>query len=146
MSPHRSAPTLKLASRIDKLLQRELDEGIAPQRMVADGLYARDVLLVCDALVGSELQSLASLFRKAAAADAAAAAIPQHERAGISSFFHSLFGPVSGLPGDSGHDAAPTTQPGRWFRAPMRPTAADYVTRAGVHLKTSNAAGKGQGD
>ena len=68
MSPHRSAPTLKLASRIDKLLQRELDEGIAPQRMVADGLYARDVLLVCDALVGSELQSLASLFRKAAAA------------------------------------------------------------------------------
>ena len=129
---------LKLATRIDKLLQRELGEGIAPSRMRDEPLYARDVLLVCEALPGSELQSLAGLFRKAAA-DSDRSAGPAREVIGIGSLLNSLFGPLSHLPADSSHgpaglhDDAPagaTAPRRRWFSAPMRPTAADYLRRA----------------
>jgi hypothetical protein len=63
------APPLsrKIALRIDTLLQRELGQGIDVQRMLAQPMYARDVLLVCDALRGSDLALLAQQFRDAAA-------------------------------------------------------------------------------
>lgn len=54
---------LKIAQRINLLLQRELAQGIDVQRMLAQPLYARDVLLVCDAVRGSDLAMLAQQFR-----------------------------------------------------------------------------------
>jgi hypothetical protein len=55
----------QLAHRIHLLLRRELGQGIDVVRTQADPLYARDVLLVCDAMPGSELASLAQRFRAA---------------------------------------------------------------------------------
>ena len=54
---------LKIAQRINLLLQRELAQGIDVPRMLAQPLYARDVLLVCDAVRGSDLALLAQQFR-----------------------------------------------------------------------------------
>ena len=54
---------LKIADRMDVLLQAELGLGIDLQRMVGDTLYARDVLLVCEAYHGHELAELARQFR-----------------------------------------------------------------------------------
>jgi hypothetical protein len=83
---------LKIANRMSALLQRELGQGIDVLRMSADPLYARDVLLVCDALDGSTLAALAEAFRKvtSSAADDGAAA----ESSGFSAsrFFSSIFG------------------------------------------------------
>jgi hypothetical protein len=59
---------LKLADRIDALLQHEIGQGIDRQRLLADALYTRDVLLVCDALVATAGPLLARSFRRAAAA------------------------------------------------------------------------------
>ncbi|MDP3084415.1 MAG: hypothetical protein Q8N44_12115 [Rubrivivax sp.] len=49
---------LQIASRIHQRLRRELGQGIDAERLLADRLYARDVLLVCQAL-GGELATLA---------------------------------------------------------------------------------------
>ncbi len=71
---------LKLADRIDALLQHEIGQGIDRQRLLADALYARDVLLVCDALVATAGPLLARAFRRAAVAPeegAASAAAPK---------------------------------------------------------------------
>ena len=54
---------LKIAQRINLLLQHELAQGIDVPRMLAQPLYARDVLLVCDAVRGSDLALLAQQFR-----------------------------------------------------------------------------------
>ena len=56
---------LQLASRIQLLLFRELGEKIAIDRLLANDVYARDVLLVCEALRNDELVELAHRFRKA---------------------------------------------------------------------------------
>jgi hypothetical protein len=74
------SPTLslrhKIAQRLDVLLLRELGQGIDPLRMLAQPLYARDVLLVCDALRGSDLAMLAQQFRDATEQDELAASQP----------------------------------------------------------------------
>ena len=57
---------LKIAERMNALLLHELGQGVAELRMVAEPLYARDVLLVCDAMPGTELATLAQQFRVAA--------------------------------------------------------------------------------
>ena len=54
---------LKIAQRINLLLQRELAQGIDVPRLLAQPLYARDVLLVCDAVRGNDLAMLAQQFR-----------------------------------------------------------------------------------
>ncbi|MEY3296396.1 MAG: hypothetical protein RLZZ451_2444, partial [Pseudomonadota bacterium] len=46
----------------------ELGQGIEAPRMLAEPLYARDVLLVCDALAVTDGPLLARAFRRAAAA------------------------------------------------------------------------------
>jgi len=58
---------LRIANRINLLLLRELGQGIECRRMLVEPLYTRDVLLVCDALPGSDLASLAQHFRLAQA-------------------------------------------------------------------------------
>jgi hypothetical protein len=59
---------LQLASRIQLLLFRELGEKIAIDRLLTNDMYARDVLLVCEALRNDELVDLAHRFRKASPA------------------------------------------------------------------------------
>ena len=56
-----------IAESIGRLLERDLGEGVDARRMLNDPLYARDVLLVCEAERGSELHALARQFRKAPA-------------------------------------------------------------------------------
>lgn len=91
MNTHRR---LKIASRISALLQHHLGEGIDPPRMVVEPLYARDVLLVCEALRGSELAALALQFKRGEpAADAGGA--PGFS---ASRFFHSIFGSTAPAP------------------------------------------------
>jgi hypothetical protein len=58
---------LTVADRIHDLLLRELQEPIDVDRMVQEPLYARDVLLVCEALGDDELTLLARHFRDATA-------------------------------------------------------------------------------
>ncbi len=58
----------KLSERMHELLLRELGQGIDRSRLLLDVLYARDVLLVCEALVGTEGPLFARAFRRAMAA------------------------------------------------------------------------------
>ena len=95
--------SMKIAGRINALLVRELGQGVDPARMLAEPLYARDVLLVCEALPGSELAELAPEFRRAlqaAEADPDARAGPP---SGFrpSRFLNSLFGHSTGSPSHS---------------------------------------------
>ena len=55
----------QLATRIHKLLLREIGHDIEIGRLLDDTRYARDVLLVCDAVPGGEGVPLADLFRAA---------------------------------------------------------------------------------
>ncbi len=85
---------LTIADRMDVLLQAELGLGIDLQRLVGDALYARDVLLVCDAFHGHELADLARQFRaaldEAPAQDDAAPAAAAGWGARSSGFMSSL--------------------------------------------------------
>jgi hypothetical protein len=96
---------LTIAERIKALLLFELDHEIDPQRMVAEPLYARDVLLVCDTFRDGDLASLSRHFRTAAAepppaaaasgqgsAAVRAAAARRGARFNASRFLNSLFG------------------------------------------------------
>jgi len=92
---------LTLADRIHALLVREIGQGVDRQRLLRERLYARDVLLVCDALPQSGLPGLAQQFRQALVAleeantaDAATA----RTRLSASSFFNSLFDSMRGQP------------------------------------------------
>ena len=58
---------LNLATRIHLGLMRELGQGIDVKQMLGSALYARDVLLVCQAFPGSDLQRLGEQFRQASA-------------------------------------------------------------------------------
>jgi hypothetical protein len=111
----------RIADRLDAGLQREIGQGIARERMVHEPLYARDVLLVCDALRGTELERDAQKFR---AAMAAAEPMPDPERTAVaaggrsgfsaSRFLSSLFGPASGLDSTPASEAPPARR-SSWF-------------------------------
>ncbi len=89
---------LKIADRIHLLLVRELGQGLDRQRMLREPLYARDVLLACDALRLTDAPFLAMHFRRCAAspdeANQAAARKPAPKERGFSAsrFLNSLFG------------------------------------------------------
>lgn len=61
---------LQLATRIHYALLREVGFGIDVGRVLKHVLYARDVLLVCDACEGHALRRLAIAFRAASTPDA----------------------------------------------------------------------------
>ena len=65
--PNTAANRLQLANQINSLMLRELGQGIEVEHMLADDRYARDVLLVCQALRGTELAVLAAEFHGASA-------------------------------------------------------------------------------
>jgi len=73
---------LKIAERMDALLLPELGQGVDSLRMVAEPLYARDVLLVCDAMPGTELALLAQQYRAAASEPAQGEATPPRAASG----------------------------------------------------------------
>jgi len=56
-----------LANRIHLALMRELGQGIDLKQMLNSALYARDVLLVCQAYPDTELPQLSEQFREATA-------------------------------------------------------------------------------
>ncbi len=67
----------RIAQRMGQMLLRELGSSVEVKRMLAQPLYARDVLLVCDAMRGSELATLAEQYRAATVAEAEAEAAGQ---------------------------------------------------------------------
>ena len=54
-----------IVSRIDLQLRRHLGQAVDAHRAVSDTRYAKDLLLVCDAMEGTDLPQLASQFRQA---------------------------------------------------------------------------------
>jgi len=95
---------LQLATRIHYALLRELDQGIDVGRMLKHPLYARDVLLVCDACNGNDLPRLAKAYRGAMqeAVDAGAS--------GTSTFgLSALNGSQLSTPGEGWAESVPTT-------------------------------------
>jgi hypothetical protein len=89
---------LKIADRIHLLLVRELGQGLDRQRMVREPLYARDVLLVCDAMRLTDAPFLAMHFRRCAASPDEAEQVAARRAASkgrgfsASRFLNSLFG------------------------------------------------------
>ena len=63
LTPYSSIARLQLAQRIHQVLVCEIDHAIEVERLLTDARYARDVLLVCDALAGGEAPPLAAQFR-----------------------------------------------------------------------------------
>jgi hypothetical protein len=64
-----AAQRQRIAQRIHTELLQELDQGIDVKRMLAQPLYARDVLLVCDAMRDTDLARLAEQYRSASVVD-----------------------------------------------------------------------------
>jgi hypothetical protein len=64
-----AAQLQRIAQRIHTVLSQELDQGIDVKRMLAQPLYARDVLLVCDAMRDTDLPLLAEQYRAASVVD-----------------------------------------------------------------------------
>ncbi|HEY6133450.1 MAG TPA: hypothetical protein VIW70_05695 [Rubrivivax sp.] len=56
---------LQLANRMHLQLLRHLGHGVDIERLLRDSRYARDVLLVCDAMPEHGLRELAARFRGA---------------------------------------------------------------------------------
>jgi hypothetical protein len=54
-----------IVSRIDLQLRRHLGQAVDAHRAVSDTRYAKDLLLVCDAMEGTDLPQLALQFRQA---------------------------------------------------------------------------------
>ncbi len=72
-------PRTVIASRIDLQLRRHLGLGVDAYRALSDDPYARDMLLVCEAMVGTGLPLLARQFRSAGELMAREARRPGHE-------------------------------------------------------------------
>jgi hypothetical protein len=101
-----------IVHRMHLLLRRELGQGIDEARTLADPLYARDVLLVCDAMHGSELPGLAAHYRRVATLPAARPADADELRADAD----------PPTPRGAGGGAAPPARrwlsPARWLARP----------------------------
>ena len=100
----------RITNRINLLLRREIGHGIEVRRMFAEPLYARDVLLVCDAFPGTDLASMAQHFRVALA--------ESQEPGRASGFGAESSGFGASRPSSRGFDAdmaPPPHQVRRWF-------------------------------
>ena len=109
--PPRIHARFPIAESISRLLERDLGQGVDARRMLNDPLYARDVLLVCEAEPGSELDQLAQRFRTA---PAFRMRDPEPASTG---FGASRPGVPSGLPGMAAGRAQrrPWYSPARWL-------------------------------
>jgi hypothetical protein len=86
-----------IAGQIHALLVAEIGQGIESHRMLAEPLYARDVLLVCEALSGTSGAQFAALYRAAAVEPPSQAPEPVRAGNGITALLSSIFGPISAL-------------------------------------------------
>ena len=116
-TPPRIPARFPIAESISRLLQRDLGQGVDARRMLNDPLYARDVLLVCEAEPGSELDQLARRFRKAPAFRMRDPAPTIPGGAPSTGFGASRPGVPSGLPGMAAGDPSrrPWYSPARWL-------------------------------
>ena len=123
---------LKIADCMHELLLHELGQGVDGLRMVAEPLYARDVLLVCDAMPGTELATLAQHFRVAANERPEDEAPPSRPPAPASGFGASVFsrlasgfgrsrpGSPAALEAQADAEDAAAGQPARRWFSPSR--------------------------
>jgi hypothetical protein len=116
MDKHRC---LKVALQISAKLQSELGQGIDAQRMVMEPLYRRDVLLVCDAMVGTEAQSLAASFRQAFALEPPTPLL--RTPLAIGSLLGAVFGKAEAAEKPETPTAPLKRQPGAATRRPQPP-------------------------
>lgn len=58
-------PRAALITDVDTQLRHYLGQGVDVQRTLVDARYARDVLLVCDGMTGTDLPQLSRRFRQA---------------------------------------------------------------------------------
>jgi len=116
-------PRTLIASRIDLHLRRQLGTNVDNCRALTDSRYMRDILLVCDAMTGTELPLLARQFRVAGArvAEQAQPAAGHHtgpaqDWAADTSGFGLTQAPVPSAPSQPGGSTArPWFAPSRWF-------------------------------
>ncbi len=115
-------PRTLIASRIDLQLRRHLDQGVDVYRALSDARYARDMLLVCDAMRCTGLPLLAHQFRQAGALMVRDAKIsgrdvgpPQDWSANTSGFGVSQRPALQDA--TSREDKKPWFSPSRWFEA-----------------------------
>ena len=116
-TPPRIPARFPIAESISRLLERDLGQGVDARRMLNDPLYARDVLLVCEAEPGSELDQLARRFRKAPAFRMRDPEPASPGGAASTGFGASRPGGPSGLPGMAAGRAQrrPWYSPARWL-------------------------------
>jgi hypothetical protein len=113
-----------IASRIDLHLRRHLGTRLDCYRALTDADYVRDVLLVCDAMQGTDLPLLARQFRSAGEHAARSTPAPGHDAgppqgwaADTSGFGLSLPPLADELPLGNATRARPWFSPRRWFGA-----------------------------
>jgi len=113
-------PRTLIANRIDLRLRRHLGAGVDCYRALTDARYVRDVLLVCDAMHGTDLPLLARQFR-AAGERMAQASRPGHDAGPPQGWAvdTSGFGISQPLPDGQAASAClkPWFSPSRWFTA-----------------------------
>ncbi len=105
---------LQLAHRIHTALLREIGQGIDLGRMLQSDLYARDVLLVCEAFAGTDLQQLGSDFVQASRASQA----PSGDEAAASDFAPSSPAGAGQRRSKAAPPPPPSSRwmhPSRWF-------------------------------
>ena len=110
-------PRSVIANRIDLGLRRQLGEGVDAQRTLTDERYARDVLLVCDALKGTDLPVLARQFRTAGEHMAVDRSVGGHEAGPAQDWAMDTSGfGVSDAPADKPKQDKPSWfSPSRWM-------------------------------
>lgn len=115
----------QMAQRLHQLLLHELSYGIDVAQLLNEPLYARDVLLVCEALRGTELATLAADYRRASAgvlgALAAGSLAPGHVLQSTDwSRNTSGFGPLTQPPPQDADSATPSVERRRGWAPPWR--------------------------
>lgn len=110
-TPPRIPARFPIAESISRLLERDLGQGVDARRMLNDPLYARDVLLVCAAQPGSDLDQLARQFRKAPAFRMRDPALPATGAAPSTGFGASR----PGVPAELSDLAASQTRRRPWY-------------------------------
>jgi hypothetical protein len=110
---------LQIATRMHFVLMRELGQGIDVGRMLKHEIYARDVLLVCDAYNGHELGQLAKAFRSAGDEPAPTAAAPLSTYEYRDSQFAPQVSSLAPMPAVAARDTTPAS-PRTWFDRMLR--------------------------
>jgi hypothetical protein len=106
-------PRAVIANRIDLGLRRHLGEGVDAQRTLTDERYARDVLLVCDAMKGTDLPLLARQFRAAGQLGAVEQGVGGHQSGPVQDWAMDTSG--FGVSEPSAEAKASWYSPSRWL-------------------------------